>query len=202
MGMSEEALTLEVPRWVWPLVVLALLFTAWAALYIYLGSLATGPVVAAAIVAFAFWMATTYRQPRARRVLPGHIVLLIVLVLQGMEQWAFGYAGRIAGQFPQLFAPPVIWSAELQLGVFTLGTATLLLFAAVGIFFHHPLGNYGAWLGCSLAVVGGLSLYGSQALVTGLSYMPGMAMALVAIVLGLLVGAQLLRIGSEEEVMA
>ena len=84
MGMSEEPLTLEVPRWVWPLVVLALLFTAWAALYIYLGPLATGPVVAAAIVAFAFWMATTYRQPRARRVLPGYIVLLIVLVLQGM----------------------------------------------------------------------------------------------------------------------
>jgi hypothetical protein len=202
MGMSEEPLTLEVPRWVWPLVVLALLFTAWAALYIYLGPLATGPVVAAAIVAFAFWMATTYRQPRARRVLPGYIVLLIVLVLQGMEQWAFGYAGRIAEQFPQLFAPPVVWSAELQLGVFTLGTATLLLFAAVGIFFHHPLGNYGAWLACSLAVVGGLSLYGAQALVSGLAYMPGMAMGLVAIVLGLLVGTQLLRIGSEEEVMA
>ena len=98
--------------------------------------------------------------------------------------------------------PPVVWSAELQLGVFTLGTATLLLFAAVGIFFHHPLGNYGAWLACSLAVVGGLSLYGAQALVSGLAYMPGMAMGLVAIVLGLLVGTQLLRIGSEEEVMA
>lgn len=202
MGMSEEPLSLQVPRWVWPLVVLALLFTAWAALYIYLGALATGPVVAAAIIAFAFWMATTYRQPQARRVLPGYIVLVIVLVLQGMEQWAFGYADQIAALFPQLFAPPVVWSASLQLGVFTLGIATLLLFAAVGIFFHHPLGNYGAWLACSLAVVSGLSLYGAQAVTTGLGYMPGMAMGLLAIVLGLRVGIQLFRIGSEEEVIA
>jgi hypothetical protein len=202
MGMSEEPLTLEVPRWVWPLVVLALLFTAWAALYIYLGMLATGPVVAAAIVAFAFWMATTYRQPKARRVLPVYIVLVIVLVLQGMEQWAFGYADRMATQFPQLFAPPVIWSATMQLGVFTLGVATLLLFAAVGIFFHHPLGNYGAWLASSLAVAGGLSLYGAQALTAGLDYMPGMAMGLLAIVMGILLGVHLFRIGSEEEVVA
>ena len=34
MGMSGEPLTLEVPRWVRPLLVLTLLFTEWAALYI------------------------------------------------------------------------------------------------------------------------------------------------------------------------
>lgn len=202
MGMSEERLTLEIPRWIWPLVVLALVFTSWAAMYIYLGSFAAGPVVAATVVAFAFWMATTYRQPRARRILPGYIVLLLVLVLQGFEQWAYGYADQIAAQFPQLFSAPVVWSSDMQLGVFTISMVSVLLFAGVGIFFHHPLGNYGAWLACALAVIGSTSLFVVQALSSGAGYMPGMAAGLACILLGLKLGFRLFRIGTEEEVCA
>ena len=57
--MCEEDFSLIVPRWVWPLVVLALVLTAWAALYIHFGAIVAAPVVLAAASAFGLWMAST-----------------------------------------------------------------------------------------------------------------------------------------------
>ena len=66
----------------------------------------------------------TYRQPRFRRILPLYITLVIVLVLQGLEQWALGYSEILAAMFPANFAPPVLWSPRLHHGVFTRGWPT------------------------------------------------------------------------------
>jgi hypothetical protein len=200
--MSEEPLKLDVPPWVWPLVVMAFVITAWAGLYIHLGGLVTAPVIGAALLALLAWRATTYRQPRARRVLPLFIVLVIVLVLQGLEQWLLGYADALAALFPLQFAGPVTASERMHLGVFTLASTTLYLVAAVGIFFHHPLGNYGAWLVATVAVVGGLALPLLQGAGAGFGYLPGMAMAVPAVALGLLLAARLVRAARSKEVTA
>ena len=191
--MSEEDLSLVVPRWVWPLVVLALVLTAWAALFICFGAIVTAPVVLAAAAAFGLWMTSTYRQPRFRRILPLYITLVIVLMLLGLEQWSLGYSEILAAMFPAHFAAPVLWSPRLHLGVFTLGFTTIFLFASVGIFFHHPLGNYAAWLLMMTAVIGGLWLFLAPLAAGRIAYLPGMGMAAVAMVLGVVGALRLLR---------
>ena len=191
--MNEDDLSLEIPRWVWPLVVLALVFTAWAALYILFGAVATAPVVVAAMAAFGLWMCTTYRQPRARRILPLHIALAIVLVLQGAEQWALGYTGVVAGMFPAHFQPPVVWNADIHVVAFTLLSTFVFLVAGVGVFFHHPLGNYGACFLMATAVVGSLWLFAMPMAAGEARYVPGMGMASCALVLGALGTLRLLR---------
>lgn len=143
--MTEEDITLEIPTWVYPLIVVAILITLSVVGYIYLGFLITAPVMLAGFLALVAWYGTTYQRPRRRRILPLYIALIIVLLLQGVEQWYFGYPDVIKMLFPTSFAPPVVFTEQIFLSIFIFGAATLFLFAAMGIFFHHPLGNYVGW---------------------------------------------------------
>jgi membrane-associated HD superfamily phosphohydrolase len=184
--MTEEEITLEIPVWVYPLMVLALLITLSTAGYIYLGFLVTAPVMLAGFLALVAWYGTTYRQPRKRRILPLYIALIIVLLLQGLEQWYFGYPEVIKTLFPASFAPPVVFTETIFLSIFVFGATTLFLFAAVGIFFHHHLGNYVGWFMMVYAVIGGLLLLGWPLLAGQLDYLPGMVMAPLGILMGLM----------------
>lgn len=183
--MTEEDITLEIPPWVYPMMVLSILITLGAAGYIYLGFLITGPVILAAFLALVAWYGTTYRQPRRRRILPLYIALIIVLLLQGVEQWYFGYPDVLKSLFPASFEPPVVFNEAIFLSIFIFGGTTLFLFAAVGIFFHHPLGNYVGWFMMVHAVLGGLFLLSWPLLAGQMHYLPGMMSAPLAILLGL-----------------
>jgi hypothetical protein len=191
--MNEEELHLDIPRWVYPLVVATQLLTALAAGYVYLGALLTLPVVGAGAAAFLMWLATCYRDPRRRTFLPLYLVLLMLVLLQGLEQWHFGYAATVQRLFPASFAPPVMFDERVDLAVFTLGAVALYLLGAVGLFFHHPLGNYMACFAVTQATVGGLVLL-AMAVGTGrFHYVPGLVTGLVAIPLGITSALRLAR---------
>lgn len=191
--MNEDDLSLEVPRWVYPLGVGTQLCTALAAGYAYLGMLLTAPVVLAGAAAFAAWLATSYRDPRRRRILPLYLGLVVVLLLQGLEQWQFGFARAVPQLFPASFAAPVVFDEKIQLAVFTLAAVTLYLLGALGLFFHHPLGNYMGWFVMAYAVVGGLALFAMAFAGGRVHYIPGMASACIAIPLGIAGAARLAR---------
>ncbi|MBV7340117.1 hypothetical protein KFU94_70315 [Chloroflexi bacterium TSY] len=185
--MTEEKITLDVPPWIYPLVVLSILITASAAGYIYTGSLVTAPIALAGFLALLAWLGTTYRYPRKRRILPLYIGLIIVLLMQGVEQWYFGYPAAIKRLFPANFEPPVVFNEAIFLSNFVLAGTTLFLSAGVGIFFHHHLGNYVAWLLMTHAVIGGIFLCLSPLFSgEGLQYVPGMVIAPLSIVIGCL----------------
>jgi hypothetical protein len=61
-----------------------------------------------------------------------------------------------------------------------------LNFAAVGIFFHHPLGNYIGWFMMIYAVIGGLLLLTWPLLAGQMQYLPGMMSAPLSILMGLI----------------
>ena len=189
--MTEEELHLHVPRWVYPLAVLTQLCTALAAGYVYLGSLLTLPVIGAGAAALLLWLATTYRDPRRRTFLPVYLAIVLLLLLQGLEQWHFGYASTLQRLFPASFAPPVLFDDRIQLAVFTLAAVALYLLGALGLFFHHPLGNYMAWLLAAQATVGGLALAGMSVSTGQFHYVPGLATGVVAIPLGIAAGLRL-----------
>jgi hypothetical protein len=181
--MTEEEITLEIPLWVYPLLVIALLITLGVAGYIYLGFLVTAPVMLTGFLAHVAWYGTTYRQPRKRRILPLYIALIVVLLLQGLEQWYFGYPEVLKTLFPASFEPPIVFNETIFTSVFVFGGTTLFLFAAVGIFFHHHLGNYMGWFMMVYAVIGGLLLWGWPLFAGQLGYLPGMVSALPAILM-------------------
>jgi hypothetical protein len=183
--MTEEDITLEIPLWVYPLTVVAILITLGLAGYIYLGWLVTLPVMLTGFLALAAWYGTTYWQPRQRRILPLYIALIVVLLLQGAEQWYFKYPEVIQTLFPASFGPPLVFNESIFMAVFVLGATTLFLFAAVGIFFHHPLGNYMSWFVMLHAVMGGLLLWSWPLLAGQMQYLPGMVSAIPAILLGM-----------------
>lgn len=191
--MDEETLTLDIPRWVYPLGVLTQLLTALAAGYVYLGALITFPVIAAGTAALLLWLATSYGDSRRRGFLPFYLVLVLLLLLQGLEQWHFGYARTVQQLFPASFAPPVVFDERIQLAVFTLAAVALYLLGALGLFFHHPLGNYMAWFVVAEASAGGMTLLGMGIGSGGFHYVPGMATGVVAIPLGIAGGLRLAR---------
>jgi hypothetical protein len=184
--MTEEDIILEIPPWVYPLTVLSILTTLVVAGYIYIGFLVTFPVMLAGFLALLAWYGTTYRQPRKRRILPLYITLIIVLLLQGFEQWYFGYPETIKTLFPASFAPPIVFTETIFMSIFVFGATTLFLFAAVGIFFHHPLGNYMGWFMVVYAVIGGLLLLAWPLLAGQMLYLPGMMSAPLSILMGLI----------------
>lgn len=191
MRVSEQSLRLEAPGWMWPLVSLTILISTWTPLSIYLNTLGIKTAVTAAVIAIPLWALTTYRQTRLRRVLPGYIGLLLSLILQIVELLIFGHEVQMNNPVISQLTLPTVWVIEIEIGIVCLGWAALLLFASAGIFFHHPVGNYGAWLACSLAVLGGLSRYSSLLVASGPSYVPGMFSGCTAMILGLLVGTQM-----------
>lgn len=191
--MTEEDLSLDVPRWVYPLGVLTQLFTALAAGYVYLGMLLTAPVILAGFLALALWLASTYRDPRRRSVLPLYLLVVVLLLLQGLEQWKFGFAHVVPNLFPASFAAPVVVNEKVLLVVFTLAAVSLYLLGALGMFFHHPLGNYMAWFVMTYAAIGGIALLVMAVAGDGLHYVPGMVTGTIAMPFGIFGGFRLAR---------
>ncbi|MEZ4869514.1 MAG: hypothetical protein R3C14_49780 [Caldilineaceae bacterium] len=201
--MTEETITLEVPPWVYRLSVITILITLGAAGYIYTGWLITAPVLVTGVGALLAWSRTTYRQPRKRRILPLYIALVIGLLLQALEQWYFGYAGRLLALFPAHFAPPIHYDGKLHLFLFGLCAISLFLLAGMGIFFHHPLGNYVGWFAMLHGIVSGALIFGLPLLGgAGFTYMPGMLSALVVIVLGVMGSIRLSQSGKIQGVLS
>lgn len=191
--MNEAELHLDVPPWVYPLAVVTQLLTALAAGYVYLGSLVTFPVIAAATAALLLWLRTSYRDPRRRTFMPLYLVLLVIVLAQGLEQWHFGYVATLHRLFPGSFEPPVVFTEKIQLAVFTLAAVSLYLIGALGLFFHHPLGNYTAWLLVCQSVIGCATLFALGFWSGHFQYIPGMAAGTVALALGLVCVFRLAR---------
>ncbi len=200
--MTEESITLEVPPWVYRLSVIAILSTLGAAGYIYTGWLVTAPVLITGFGALLAWSRTTYWQPRKRRILPLYSALVIGLLLQALEQWYFDYAERLLALFPARFAPPIPYDSTLHLFIFGLCAVSLFLLAGMGIFFHHPLGNYVGWFVMLHAIVSGVLIFGLPLLGGGFQYMPGMISALVVMVLGVMGCIRLSQSGEIQGVLS
>jgi hypothetical protein len=197
--MNEAELHLDVPRWVYPLAVLTQLFTALAAGYAYLGALITFPVIAAGTAALLLWLATSYRDPRRRTFLPWYLVLLVLVLARGLEQWHFGYAATLHRVFPGSFEPPVVFTERIQLAVFTLGAVSLSLIGALGLFFHHPLGNYMAWFLVCDAAVAGVVLVVLSFVSGHFHYIPGIVTGAPGLLLGLFCAVRLARSPAKEQ---
>lgn len=198
--LTDEPLRLRVPWQIHLLMVIATGITALVATWMYFGTVIAVVWGVAVVAAVVLWVRTTLRRPASRSVLPLYVLGIVVLLGHATEQWAQGYAQTLARLFPAAFAPPVHFSERASIVIFPFAATTLFLIGGAALFFHHPLGNFSAWLLFSLMIVLPVS-HPVLALVAGQArYVPGMWSGPVVALIGVLGARYLARHRLPEEV--
>ncbi|HEX5077099.1 MAG TPA: hypothetical protein VFW03_28070 [Gemmatimonadaceae bacterium] len=109
-------------------------------LYLQAGLMVVGIVVGSMLAGFVIWLRTTLvRPPEPSAILPVYLVTLVFFLLHVLEEYAFGFAGRIAA------VAHVRWTEAQFVEVIVLIGPAIWVAGAIGINKRHPLGNFIAW---------------------------------------------------------
>jgi hypothetical protein len=109
-------------------------------LYLQAGLMVVGIVVGSMVAGFIVWLRTTLkRPPAARAILPAYLLALVLFLFHVLEEYAFGFAARIAA------AAHVRWTEAQFIEVIVLLGPAIWIVGTIGIHRRHPLGNFIAW---------------------------------------------------------
>ena len=182
--LDDTPIPFRPPPWVSIVAVVALTLTLLLAIFIYLGVWLAVIATLSAVIAFGLWLKVGYRGPISRRALPGHVLLIIALLVHGAEQLAGGYAAVVTAAFPGLVQPAnVITDASLALSL-SLSATVIWLVGGAFAFYQARVGGYIILL----LAVWGLAFPLSHVALPLLSgtapwWIPGMASGAFAVVL-------------------
>jgi hypothetical protein len=113
---------------------------AWGAVSLPLQALLILSV--AAVVAYAAWLATTYRYPvRSRRVIAVYLLAVAFQLVHMAEE----YLGDFPHEFVALFNSPRPWTMRAFLLTFVFGFGALWVLAAAGALYQLRIANYMLW---------------------------------------------------------
>lgn len=128
-------------------------------------------------------LSSCYDKAAAFNILVGTIVALTVFY---SEQWLGNYPRVVEAMFPGYFPPGIGISRHAFVAIFPLaGNATLVLGAL--LYFHQlKIGHFAAWLTFGWAVAISCSVYLMPIVAGKLQYVPGMATALLPLVLAVI----------------
>lgn len=185
--LNDEPIMFCPPPWVSMVAVLALTLTLLLAVFIYLGIWLGMIVTFSAVIAFGLWLRVGYTVPVSRRSLPGHVLLIVALLIHGAEQLAGGYADVVITAFPNLIQPPnIITDASIALSLSLSATVIWLLGGALA-FYHARIGGFVVLLLAVWSIVFPLSHLAIPFLSDSAPrWIPGMATSLIVAVLALL----------------
>ncbi len=181
--MDDRPVRLEVPSWVYFLLLVSTSITVGIAAVLYLPWPIAVSNIASVLVALAFWRRHTYGRVASRRILPLYIFGIVVLLLQGLEAWGLGFVDHMSGWVAESVRGTEFTEA-IHLSVLSIVSSCLFLVGAIGVFFHHPLGSYLAWFLFVVAIAQGVFPFVAILPAGGGIYFPGMAMGVVAVVTG------------------
>lgn len=167
-----------------------ILVTLNLAAFTYGGTPLCAAVAGASIVAFAGWLATTFRRPEtgpaAFRLSIATVVALLVLYA---EQWHGGFAPRLMHLYPAAYPPGVGLTDHAFVAVFPLAGSALLLAGALAYYHGSAFGRFAAWFTFAWGAVDALAVYAYPLIAQGRpGPLPGMLTAplpLVCAILGI-----------------
>ncbi|RLJ41507.1 hypothetical protein BCF46_2466 [Litoreibacter meonggei] len=140
--LDDEPIAFQPPPWISMVAVVALTLTLLLAVFIYLGIWLAVIATLSASIAFVLWLRVGYTTPISRSALPGHILLIIALLVHGAELFRGGYADVVVTSFPNLLQPPnIITDASLALSLSLSATVIWLLGGAMA-FYHARVGGF------------------------------------------------------------
>lgn len=184
--LDDDTVVFHPPPWVSIVAVVALTLTLLLAVFIYLGIWLASIVMLSVVIAFVLWLRVGYITPISRRALPGHILLIIALLVHGAEQFKWGYADVVVTSFPNLIQPPnIITDASLALSLSLSATVIWLLGGAMA-FYHARVGGFAILLLAVWSLVFPFSHVALPLLSAAAPvWVPGMASGLVIVALAL-----------------
>ncbi|MBV1868887.1 MAG: hypothetical protein KUG69_13435 [Marinosulfonomonas sp.] len=184
--MNDDVIAFHPPPWVSIVAVVTLTLTLLLAVFIYLGIWLAVISTLSATIAFVLWLRVGYATPISRRALPGHILLIIALLVHGAEQFGGGYADVVVTSFPNLVQPPnIITGASLALSL-SLSTTVIWLLGGAMAFYHVRVGGFVILLLAVWSLMFPISHLAIPLLSeTAPFWVPGMASGIVVFILAL-----------------
>ena len=184
--LDDRPIVFDPPAWVSIVVVITFTCTIGLAIFIYFSPILAALLALVAVISLLAWLRNGYAYPITRRILPLYIIVVVVNLLHGAEQYKAGYVSVLKQLFPVVHASRPLLTDTHYTVVFSLLSSTLLLLGAAGIFYQTRLGSYIAWLG----FIGCLLFPCSHFILSLISghwiYLPGMMMAPVLMSLSMM----------------
>jgi hypothetical protein len=178
--LNEETLEFRFPDWAYAGIVLTLMLTLLAAIYIVFGSVMAIAYLVTFIASMALWNRTTFQTRKMRRIIPYVVLTLLFLLIQNIELWSFDFPAKWVQSALGADAPA--FDMKSFMGFYFFGIIGFGLLSVSFTFFHNHFGNFLSWfilihgIAFSLVCVGGL--VSSQPL----SYFPGLLSAIPLLV--------------------
>jgi len=141
-NLDDAPIAFHPPPWVSIIAVVALSLTTLLAIFIYLGVWIVIWATLATAIAFGLWLRIGYAHPLSRRALPGHVLLIVVQLMQGAALLSGGYAEAVITALPGLIQPPnILTNASIALSL-SLSASVIWLLGGAFAFYHIRVGGF------------------------------------------------------------
>lgn len=164
------------------------LVTLDVAAYVYVGTPLFVAAIGTSVVAFAGWIATTYRRPASEPAALGfYISTLVALMALYAEQWHGDFTSRLVQLYPGAYPPGVGITSHAFIAVFPLAGSALLVAGALTYYHGTAFGRFAAWFTFAWGAIDAVAVYVYPLFADGgMSALPGMITAPLPLVLALL----------------
>lgn len=181
--LTEDHLEFHLPDWASASIVAALMVTLLAAIYIIFGTVLAIAYLITFAMSMIFWMKTTFRTKKMRRIIPYVVLTLVLLLIQNVELWFFDFPTRWH-QVALAIGDPA-FGTKIFMGFYFFGIIGLGLLSILLTFFHNHFGNFIIWFLFIHGIVFPLACIGAFLTSQPTAYVPGIATGIpLAIVCG------------------
>ncbi len=174
--LSEETLEFHLPDWAYAGIVLALMFTLLAAIYIIFGTALSIAYLVTFLLSMALWIRTTFQTRKMRRIIPHIVLALVLLLIQNVELWSLDFPGKWLRSAFGADAPS--FEMNTFMGFYFFGVMGFGLLSVFFTFFHSHFGNFLTWFIFIHGVVFSLVCGGGFLSAQPLNYFPGLLSAI------------------------
>jgi hypothetical protein len=174
--LSEETLEFHLPNWTYAGIVLALMFTLLAAIYIVFGTALSIAYFVTFLLSMVLWIRTTFQTRKMRRIIPYIVLALVLLLIQNVELWSLDFPAKWLRSALGADAPS--FGMKTFMGFYFFGVIGFGLLSVFFTFFHSHFGNFLTWFIFIHGVVFSLVCVGGFLSSQPLNYFPGLLSAI------------------------
>lgn len=199
VGPAAEQVTDTGSRLVAVVLAAAVAITVTLAAYVYAGAPYAVMAIATWCVALGGWLPTTFRRRSQTPVaFNRYIATLVALTALYAEEWYRRFPSTLMHLFPNAYPPGVGLGEHAFVAVFPLATSAVMTLGALAYYRRSPVGELAAWTVFAWGCVAAVSVYLVGPIAgRGESYVGGMVVAPISLIVALAGAARLVRGAAE-----
>jgi len=174
--LNEETLDFRLPDWAYTGIVLALMCTLLAAIYIVFGTALFIAYFVTFVLSIVLWIRTTFQTRKMRRIIPHLALTLVLLLIQNVELWSLDFPAKWLRSALGADAPN--FGMKSFMGFYFFGVIGFGLLSVFFTYFHSHFGNFLTWFIFIHGVVFSLVCVGGFLSAQPPNYFPGLLSAI------------------------